>query len=308
LNVRQVQTIKTPGRHADGGGLYLVVTKAGAKRWAFLYRRRRDGKLSEMGLGGVTSVSLAMARHQAAEARALLAAGKDPIKERQNNQNAARRVPTFGEFSDRLIDTLEGAFRSRKTAASWRLTIEVYAQPIRERFVDDISTQDVLEILRPIWLSKAETASRVRARIEKSLDAAKAQGFRTGDNPARWRGHLDHLLPKQPSLQRGHHPRHALGRGAGLSRATARDREHRNAGAGIPHPDRSPFGRDPPLGAGWRDHGGPLGRFDLDAKVWTVPANRMKAGREHRVPLSERAVEIVRTLAKAKRGPFVFPG
>jgi integrase len=308
LGVRQVQSIKAPGRHADGGGLYLVVTKSGAKKWAFLYRRRRDGKLSEMGLGGVSSVPLVKAREKAAEARKLLAEGKDPLKQRRDRQDEAGRVPTFGEFSDKLIQSLEGGFRSEKTKASWRMTMQVYAAPIRARVVDEITTADVLDILQPIWIERAETASRVRARIEKILDAAKAKGHRSGENPARWRGHLDHLLPKQPPLQRGHHPAMPW---LDVPAFVKRLRKSQSVGAlalefVILTAARSGevlrSVREGELtGARWEE-------IDLETRVWTLPPKRMKSGKEHRVPLSGRAIEILCELCKAKRGPFIFPG
>jgi integrase len=178
-------------------------------------------------------------------------------------------------------------------------TLESYAAPLRAKPVDTIATDDVLAVLKPIWTTKAETASRVRGRIEKVLDAAKAKGFREGENPARWRGHLDHLLPRPSKLARGHHAAMAYE----IVAAFVGDLRGREATAALALEfcilTASRSGEV--LGARWSE-------FDLDKKIWTVPANRMKAGREHRVPLSSRAATILRQLQKLKAGDFVFPG
>jgi integrase len=170
---------------------------------------------------------------------------------------------------------------------------------LRAKPVDTIGTDDVLAILKPIWTTKAETASRVRGRIEKVLDAAKAKGFREGENPARWRGHLDHLLPKPSKLARGHHaamPYEIVAAFVG----DLREREA-TAALALEFCILTAARSGEVLGARWPE-------FDLDKKIWTVPANRMKAGREHRVPLSARAVSILKQLEKIKTGEFVFPG
>jgi integrase len=338
LNARQVQTLTMPGRHADGGGLYLVVSKpaakaskkaqgakpgakrgkvpaakkaalevksAPAKKWVFLYRRRRDGKLCEMGLGGLAAVSLAKARDKAAAARAMLAEGKDPLEARQDGDE---EVPTFGAMADQVIASLEAGWRNEKHRAQWRMTLQAYAGPLRTKPVDEITTEDVLAILQPIWTTKAETASRVRGRIEKVLDAAKAKGLRTGENPARWRGHLDHLLPKRQKLQRGHHPAMPW---TEVPAFIGRLREQQSVGAlalefVVLTACRSgevlrSVRNGEIMGARWEE-------IDRGAKVWTVPAVRMKTSREHRVPLSGRALAILDHLEKGRRGPFIFPG
>src|SRR5258706_8220238 len=176
---------------------------------------------------------------------------------------------------------LSAGFRNEKQKAQWKSTLETYAVPLRAKPVDTIATDDVLAVLKPIWTTKAETASRVRGRIEKVLDAAKAKGFREGENPARWRGHLDHLLPKPSKLARGHHPAMPYEDVAAFI-AKLRKREALAALAlelCILTAARS----GEILGMRWSE-------IDLDKKIWTVPANRMKAGREHRVPLSPRTV------------------
>lgn len=165
-----MSAITKSGRHGDGGGLYLVVDKSGAKRWIFLYRR--DGTLREMGLGGLKAVTLPRARELAAEARANLQAGVDPIATKKSSPVA---VPTFGEAADDFIDAMEPQFRNAKHRDQWKMTLDVYAAPMRTKQVDDISTSDVLEVLKPIWLTKPETAARLRGPIERVL---RGQGKR----------------------------------------------------------------------------------------------------------------------------------
>ena len=154
-----------------------------------------------MGLGSAATVSLADAREKAATARRKIDQGLNPIDERKRTSG----VPTFGEMADQVREALSAGFRNEKHKAQWKSTLATYAAPLRDKPVDTVTTDDVLAILKPIWTTKPETASRVRGRIEKVLDAAKAKGFREGENPARWRGHLDHLLPRPSKLARGHH-------------------------------------------------------------------------------------------------------
>jgi integrase len=202
-------------------------------------------------------------------------------------------------MADDVRETLSAGFRNEKHKAQWKSTLETYAAPLRAKPVDTIATDDVLAVLKPIWTTKAETASRVRGRIEKVLDAAKAKGFREGENPARWRGHLDHLLPRPSKLARGHHAALPYEDVAAFI-AKLREREATSALAlelCILTAARS----GEILGMRWSE-------VDLNRKIWTVPADRMKAGREHRVPLSSRAIAILRQLEKLKAGEFVFAG
>jgi integrase len=296
LSARGVTAITKPGRHGDGGGLYLVVDKSGAKRWVFLYRR--EGTLREMGLGGLKSVSLARARELAAEARVNLQAGVDPITAKNN---APVAVPTFGEEADDFIDAMGPQFRNAKHLEQWKMTLKVYAAPLRSKRVDQISTADVLEVLKPIWLSKPETAARLRGRIERVLDAAKAKGHRSGQNPALWRGHLDNLLPKRRKLSRGHHAAMPYERVPAFV-ADLRERDAMAARA-MEFTILTAARTGETFGATWRE-------IDLEAAIWTIPRERMKAGREHRVPLTARAVEILTELSELSTGPdaYVFPG
>lgn len=296
LSARGVTAITKPGRHGDGGGLYLVVDKSGAKRWVFLYRR--EGTLREMGLGGLKAVSLARARELAAEARVNLQAGIDPITAKNN---APVAVPTFGEEADDFIDAMGPQFRNAKHLDQWKMTLKVYAAPLRSKRVDQIATADVLEVLKPIWLTKPETAARLRGRIERVLDAAKAKGHRSGQNPALWRGHLDNLLPKRRKLSRGHHAAMPYERVP----AFVADLRERDAMAprALEFTILTAARTGETFGAIWRE-------IDLEAAIWTIPRERMKAGREHRVPLTDRAVEILTELSELSTGPdaYVFPG
>src|SRR5580704_13662016 len=203
LSARAVATIAQPGRHSDGDGLYLNVTRSGARSWLFMWKK--DGKRREMGLGSAGSVSLARARELASECRAQVAAGLDPIEARDAAAETKPEKPTFGAIADALIAAKESEWRNEKHRAQWRASLMVLAAPLRSRPIDKIDTAAVLAVLTPLWQTGPETASRLRGRIEAVLDAAKAQGHRSGENPAAWRGHLSHLLPKRPKLKRGHH-------------------------------------------------------------------------------------------------------
>src|SRR5258705_4976873 len=198
LNARAVATITKPGRHADGGGLYLSISTNGGRRWVFLFRWH--GKPTEIGFGSARDVTLARARELASQARGKLAEGINPKDVRRPSEGA-----TFGECADGVIEAMRPSWRNGKHAAQWEMTLRDYAAPLRRLPVDKITTDDVLSVLKPLWNEKPETASRLRGRIERVLDAAKAQGLRSGENPARWRGHLNQLLPKRQRLTPGHY-------------------------------------------------------------------------------------------------------
>lgn len=297
LSAVRIAKESNPGLYADGGGLYLRVTagKNSGKRWVFLYRRPGDGKRCEMGLGGTLAVPLAKARQKASEARAMLADGRDPLAARK----AEQRMPTFGEMADQLIKSMGPSWRNVKHRAQWVMTLREYAKPFRDMPVDQIGTADVLEVLRPIWQTKAETASRVRGRIEKVLDAAKAQGFRSGENPAAWRGHLALILPKRQKLTRGHHARMPIDEVPGFM-ASLREREAVAARC-LEFAILTAARSGEALGARWEE-------IDLAAKVWTVPPQRMKSAREHRIPLTGQALAILTEMEPLRDGDYVFPG
>ncbi|AMJ63408.1 tyrosine-type recombinase/integrase [Bosea sp. PAMC 26642] len=286
-----------PGRHSDGGGLYLVVDPSGAKRWLFMFRMGSTRK--EMGLGSLSAVSLAEAREKAAASRKMVDAGTNPIVARKSAEAMKDAASTFGEFTDALLPTITKGFRNPKHRDQWPSTLKMYAASLRPMKLDAIGTAEVLEILKPIWLSKAETASRLRGRIEHILAAASAQGLRTGENPARWRHHLDKLLPKRAKLTRGHHAAMPYGDVP----AFVQDLRRRDALAAraleflILTACRSGEVRE----ATWAE-------IDLGTGIWTIPAPRMKAGRPHRVPLTDRALDIVRALHEVRQNDLVFPG
>ncbi len=275
------QKVKTagPGRHGDGRGLFLYVKPSGSRSWVLRYQvqgRRRD-----LGLGSFPDVTLAMARDRAAEARRLIAEGEDPIAKK--NQ---AKPKTFKDAALELIESKRSGWKNAKHAAQWTSTLEAYAFPkIGQVQVAKIETADVISALTPIWSAKPETANRVRQRIEAVLDYTSALGMRTGDNPARWRGHLDHLLPKPTKVRAvKHHPAlpHADIADFMAQLETREGVAARALGFTILTTARSGETR----GATWAE-------IDLDAKTWTIPANRMKAGKEHRVPLSKAALALL---------------
>ncbi|MBM6580992.1 integrase arm-type DNA-binding domain-containing protein [Microvirga sp. BT689] len=292
LSARTVATLTKPGRHSDGGGLYLNITASGARSWVFMWKA--GGKRREMGLGALRDVPLAKARERAAEARQKLADGLDPITAREKPQ-----VLTFGEAVDALIESMSSSWRNEKHRAQWKMTLTVYCEPLRTKPVTEIGTEDVLKVLQPLWTAKAETASRLRGRMERVFDFARARGQGTGENPARWRGHLDAVLPKRARLTRGHHKAMPFDEVPAFIEAL-REREG-VAPRALEFAILTAARSGEVFGASW-------GEFDLEARVWTVPAARMKAGRVHRVPLSARAVEILREMEQKRLGDLVFPG
>ena len=298
LTARAIETAKKPGRYSDGNGLYLVVRPGGSKQWMFLYRR--DGKLREMGLGSpLKGVTLAMARDLRDEARAAMARGDDPLEARRQAEQSAGGIPTFGAYALALVDRIEEGFSNPKHRQQWRNTLQTYCEPIWNLSVNRVETAGVLECLTPIWQSKPETASRVRGRIERVLNAAKAEKLRAGENPAAWRGHLDATLPKPGKLTRGHHAALAYAdMSAFMTELRARPA---TAALALELAVLTATRTSEVLNARWAE-------FDLDAGLWTIPAERMKARREHRVALSKRALAIVSELDKAQTSEFVFPG
>jgi integrase len=293
LTVRKVETAK-PGKYGDGRGLQLAVSPRGAKKW--LLRYMVAGRAHEYGLGSFPEVGLAEAREKALDARRLVKSGVDPIAERRR---AAAAIPKFGAFADAVAADLAPGFRNEKHRKQWATTLSVYAAPLRDRPLNEIDTADVLAVLTPIWQKIPETASRVRGRIEKVLSAAKAKGFRTGENPAAWRGHLDHLLSARSKLASSHHAALPyLDVPAFVGRLRERDGV---AALALEFTILTATRSGEVRGARWDE-------IDLAAKVWTIPPERMKAAREHRVPLSDRAVEIIEQMQAAKVSEYVFPG
>ena len=252
------------------------------------------GGRHELGLGAYPAVTLAAARTKASECRQMLATGRDPLGERRREIE-----PTFAGCVDRFLSSMEEQWRNPKHRAQWRMTLTEYCRPIAAMKVSGIGTEQVLQVLNPIWTAKPETASRLRGRIERVLDFAKVKGWRSGENPALWRGHLKNVLPPRRKLTRGHHAAMPYAqvpalteRLRGLEAMSARALEFLILTAA-----RS----GEVLGASWDE-------FDLEAGLWTVPAGRMKAGKEHRVPLSKPALAIVKALHELRTSEYVFPG
>ena len=300
LTARTVATLRKPGRHADGGNLYLTISKTGAgisRRWTFLYSLA--GKQREAGFGPAAAVTLAEAREKAAGYRSMLAKGIDPLDAKKVGQEAAAARKTFGQCAGELIKSKRREWRSEVHAGQWRTTIDSYCGPIMDAPIDEIDTQAVLGVLQPLWQRIPETASRLRGRIEAVLDYGKANGLRAGKNPAAWRGHLALILPKRGKLTRGHHAAMPY-RDLPEFIEKLRDTESIHALA-LEFLVLTAARSGEVLGATWDE-------IDIDAQVWVIPASRMKAGREHRVPLSSRAVEIVERMAEVRTGDLVFAG
>jgi integrase len=302
LKALRLDRLTKPGLHADGGGLCLQITSAAARSW--VYRFMLAGRARAMGLGSFPDVSLAEARERAAECRRLRANGIDPIEARDGDRAKARtgaaQSITFKECAERYIESHKAGWRNPKHAAQWTATLASYAHPAFGGLpVQSIDTGLVLKALEPIWSTKTETATRVRGRIESVLDWATARGYRRGENPARWRGHLDNLLPKRSKVAAVEH--HAALRYAEVGAFMSALRDQPGVGAkALELVILTAARTGEAIGAQWSE-------IDLDAAVWTVPGERMKAGREHRVPLSKPAVAILRKMQGASK-EFVFPG
>lgn len=254
-----------------------------------------------MGLGAADVVSLAEARNLRDEARRVLASGVNPIEARREAELVETGKPTFGKCADDFLAAKSSEWRNEKHRAQWAMTLTKYAEPLRSKQVDEIDTEAVLEVLTPLWQRTPETASRLRGRIEVVLDAARARGFipRNEANPARWRGHLDKLLPKRSKLARGHHAAMPY---AEVPAFIARLREREALAAlAMEFTILTAARSGEVLEARWNE-------IDVAGKVWTVPAIRMKAGREHRVPLAGRVLEILERLSETRTGEYVFPG
>jgi integrase len=302
LTARGVATLSKPGKHSDGGGLYLRIDGEGEsvrRRWIFRFVWR--DRTREMGLGGSPEVSLADARKARDAAEKIVQAGQDPISARDDARQAQFDKPTFGQVADAFIEAKGPEWRNDKHRAQWKMTLEIYAAPLRSRPVDEVDTDAILSVLQPIWQSKAETASRLRGRIETVIDAARAKGHipRNEANPARWRGHLDKLLPKRAKLTRGHHAALSYNRISTFI-AELRMREA-IAALALEFCILTTARSGEVFGARWAE-------IDFASKLWTVPAARMKAAREHRVPLATRAMQILERLFEGRTDEFVFPG
>lgn len=296
-----------PGRHADGAGLHLLVKQSGARSW--VYRFMLKGRSRDVGLGAAGSggLSLADARDEAAALRLRVKAGIDPLEERDREaaetlaEAQAAKVAgiTFKAVAEAYIATNEASWRNDKHRQQWKNTLATYVYPVMGDLpVADIATAHVLKILEPIWREKPETASRIRGRIETVLDSAKARGYREGENPARWRGHIAQILPARSRLTRGHHKAMVYASVPAFVRAL--HTREATAALALEFVILTASRSGEVIGAKWDE-------VDLDKAIWTIPAVRMKAAKEHRVPLSPRAVEILESL-RPLESDWLFPG
>jgi integrase len=307
LSTAAVRNAK-PSMHCDGGGLYLQASLGADKETvqkSWLFRYAINGRERQMGLGSLITVSLADARAKALECRKLLEDGTDPIAARDTARAAAlaenAKAMTFDACRNEYIAAHRAGWRNPKHAAQWTSTLATYATPVFGKLsVAAIDTGLVMKVLDPLWKTKPETASRVRGRVESILDWAATRGFRTGENPARWKGHLDKLLPRRSKVRAvEHHAALAYGE-IGAFMAELRQR-HGVAARALELTILTAARSGEILGARWEE-------IDLQARVWTVPAGRMKSGREHRVPLSTAAVAVLNRLARVRESDQVFPG
>lgn len=317
LKALSVEKLTKPGLYGDGGGLYLQITRDGIKSWLFRYMR--NGKARGMGLGPLHTISLAQAREKAHECRSFLLKGLDPLDEKQKSQVAAKEEAeakakaeaidppasplekTFRECADELIKSKETGWSNEKHKYQWRNTLAKYAYPvIGDLAVSAIDTAHIMRILSPIWAEKTETASRVRGRVEAVMNYAKVFGYRAAENPARWKGHLDHLLPKESAVTTvQHHPALPYKE---LPEFMEKLRKKESFAAYalellILTATRSNETRN----ACWEE-------FDLEEKIWTIPATRMKAKKDHRIPLSDQALRLLNRMLRFGNHGLVFPG
>ncbi|WP_417794487.1 tyrosine-type recombinase/integrase [Terasakiella pusilla] len=303
LSAVAVRNMTKAGLFADGGGLYLQVTKSGAKTWIF--RFMMAGRRRDMGLGPVHTVNLAEARDEALNCRQLIRQGIDPIEKRKTEQLSAKaeavKTVTFRECAENYIKAHEPSWKNAKHIAQWTSTLTTYVYPTFGALpVTEVDTGLIMKVIEPIWATKTETASRVRGRIEAILDWATVRKFRSGENPARWKGHLDHLLPSKSKLQKEKH-HSALPYDQISDFISSLHKQNGISASALEFTILTAARTGEVIEAAWSE-------IDLENKVWTIPAERMKAGREHRVPLSETALNILQEMAEIRTSNFVFPG
>lgn len=296
-----ISKLKQPGYYGDGAGLWLQVSASGSKSWIFRYTIA--GRQREMGIGALLTVGLADARIKAKECRQILLAGKDPIDERNaiRKDKALERAKsmTFDQCADAYINAHRLEWKNEKHISQWRNTLATYAGPVIGHLpVAEVTTPLVVKILNLVWETKTETATRLRGRIEKILDWATVAGYREGENPARWRGHLENLLAKPRKLAKvTHHPAlpwKEMGRFMGALR-----RQPGNAARALEFAILTAARSGEVRNATWDE-------IDTEAALWTIPAERMKMKKEHRVPLSSNALKLLASLPR--EGLLLFPG
>jgi integrase len=303
LTAVSVAKTTKPGRYADGLGLYLFVGPTGSKSW--VYRYRKAGRLHDAGLGALHTVSLAEARAKALDLRKMRLDGRDPLEEkatkRARSAIADAKAATFEQCAEAFIAAHKAGWRGPKSAAQWSASLATYAFPVFGSLpVQAVDLALIMRAIEPIWTTKPETASRVRQRVESVLDWATVRGYRQGDNPARWRGHLDNLLPKKSKVRAVKH--HAALPYINIADFVIELRSRRAISArALEFAILTGTRTSEAIGARWEE-------INLVERLWTVPSGRMKAGKEHRIPLSDAALAILVELAKVRHGAFVFPG
>ncbi len=303
LSVKKVEALTKAGNYGDGGGLWLQISKWQTKSWVF--RFTIDGKRREMGMGSCNDVTLADARVQAETIRRLVRSGIDPIEARKAERAAKRaerlNTVTFSFCAEKYIDAYRHGWKNAKHAQQWTNTLTQYAYPIiGEMPVKNVDTALVMRILEPIWTVKTETASRLRARLENILDWASTRGYRVGDNPARWKGHLENLLPKPSKVKKVIH--HAALPYRQMNVFIQALRQHETISAlALEFLVLTAARTNEVTAATW-------GEINISEQVWIIPASRMKANREHRVPLSSRCIEILDKAMLMRQSDFIFPG
>ena len=288
-----------PGYHHDGGGLYLQVGRSGAMSWVFRYERH--GRRRELGLGSFLLTPLAAAREKAIKIRMTLGEGREPVAARTAARAAAANRMTFSQCAEAYINAKRHEWANPKHADQWQNTLDTYAKPIIGNLdVAEIDTHHVVRVLEPIWTSKTETASRLRGRIEQILAWATIRKYRTGDNPARWRGHLQHNLARPSRVKTvTHHSALPYAEVGAFMKLLAL--QEGIAARALEFAILTTTRTSEVICATWEE-------VDMKAKIWTIPAERMKAGKEHRVPLSDAAMKILTGMIAFQAGVFVFPG
>ena len=304
LTILKLKALTAPGRYGDGSGLWLQVRDAEHRSWLFRYIS--GGKHRQMGLGPFPDVSLAEAREAAHGYRAAVRQGQDPIEERRKAKAGAlntSRAMTFRQVADRYIAAHEAAWRNDKHRYQWRATLDLACEQIGRTPIAEVTTNDVIRVLEGIWRTKTETASRLRGRLEAVLDFAAAHEWRAGENPARWRGHLAKLLPPPSKITTVQH--HAALPWSEMSTFMAELRDEDGVAArALEFTILTAARTSETIGATWSE-------INFQAAVWTVPAARMKAGREHRVPLSDATLNLLEALVELGNNHasgWVFPG
>jgi integrase len=304
LSARFVETVKEPGLYGDGGNLFLKVDDSGNKSWIVRWQDR-DGKQRKLGLGPVHTVPLAEARDKAADARRLILDGIDPREARREAKAAIAlaeaKALTFDECAEKFIEANKAGWKNAKHADQWRATLKTYASPVFGSLpIAAVDVGLVVDVLTPIWSTKNETAHRVRGRVESILDWAKVQNFRTGENPARWKGHLDKVFPARRKVRKVQH--HAALPYDQLPAFMVSLRERYGVSTlALEFTILTACRTNEVLDARWT-------KIDFKNKIWTIPGEKMKGGKIHRVPLCDRAVAIVEDMKTDKRGDYIFPG